>query len=797
MKSNNIFKSFAALVLGCALFVNSCQGTKEESENKKPVEPVFPAMVEDYNVVHGSTLTLNFEVNMDWTLTISDSNMRWFWIEDNSFKVDKISGKVATNGVPESVTVHIGVSDTEEFDNNRECTLTLTMGGKSQDVAKYMRPAKSRTIAVKVAKVENGAFVKDASGAYVYEETEAQTMTLLWSEEDADFRMPVEVNANFEWTVSAPEWLKFQEPDKTSGVVELVFTAMSVKEVSGKVAFMPKGSDSELKNIGVTAPSCGELDVYAVVLDENGEFLFTEDGGYLYSENPVDALSLVWMGSDFRMPVRIESKCNWTVELPQWLTIQYPEDVVDNTRGTICCTLLGNPKYYPLEDSTADMVFKFGEETLKSTAVTIPGVQDLFSYGIEMGLASWEFNAAAELMTTVGYQELDASAYITGTKDACVVAVEMKDGRRVTDNPDWLKISVDPYVTGEDVLQTRSVIVRPDKNEGENREAVVLFIDKAYKADDWFTADGNLTETAQKHAVTLLQHGLDMDYVTMIASESELASAGATFDVNTNPRLDTYFGSTKYKYDLTYSNIYARDNAYMSLAKPYASFKIFDAARKDKTSDTGFWLRFTGDEKKTTGVVDMYFGEGQTPPTEGKFEGYVVFYDTDLSVLAIIHCIYNPVVVVEEVVVEFTEESAQYAQMVGATLEKLVDGPVFEAYYDGMSTIYHLTYKMEAMQLKIRIPASIKKHDVNPVAYKSSFKVNNLVYDESFGPEDILGEVELDDQGAVEVYMNRPETVVPPEGLTLPENVYVANINFRNRADELVFILVCTLDLSE
>ena len=214
MKSNNIFKSFAALVLGCALLVNSCQGTKEESENKKPVEPVFPAMVEEYNVVHGSTLTLNFEVNMDWTLTISDSNMRWFWIEDNSFKVDKISGKVATNGVPESVTVHIGVSDTEEFDNNRECTLTLTMGGKSQDVAKYMRPAKSRTIAVKVAKVENGAFVKDASGAYVYEETEAQTMTLLWSEEDADFRMPVEVNANFEWTVSAPEWLKFQEPDK-------------------------------------------------------------------------------------------------------------------------------------------------------------------------------------------------------------------------------------------------------------------------------------------------------------------------------------------------------------------------------------------------------------------------------------------------------------------------------------------------------------------------------------------------------------------------------------------------------
>ena len=193
----------------------------------------------------------------------------------------------------------------------------------------------------------------------------------------------------------------------------------------------------------------------------------------------------------------------------------------------------------------------------------------------------------------------------------------------------------------------------------------------------------------------------------------------------------------------------------------------------------------------------MYFGEGQTPPTDGKVEGYVVFYDTDSSVLAIIHCIYEPVVVVEEVLVEFTAEAAQYAQMTGATLEKLVEGPVFDAYYDGMSTIYHLTYKMEAMPLKIRIPASIKKHEVNPWSYKSFFKVNNVVYDEYFGPEDILGEVELDDQGAVEIYMNRPETVVTPDGIKLPENVYMANINFSNRAGELVFILVCTLDLSE
>ena len=774
----------------------SCQGTEEE-ENQKTIEPVFPALVEDYNVAPGSTLTLNFEVNMDWSLSLSDNNLRWFWIDDNSLKVDKISGKVASNGVSESVTVHIGVSETEEFDSSRDCRLTLTMGGKSQDIAKYMRPAKNRTIAVYASKVENGMLVKDAAGAYVYEETEVQAVTLIWSEDDADFRMPVKVNANFDWTITAPEWLKFQEPDNTAGVVEIVFTAMSVKEVSGKVAFMPKGAASELKGFNVTAPSCGDMDVFAAVLDENGEFMYDDAGEYLYSEQPVDALTLVWLGSDYRMPVKIVSKCNWTVNLPQWLTMQYPEDVVDNTGGTVFCTLFGNPKYYPLENTTADMVFSFGGETLETTSVTIPGVKDKFSYGIEMNLTSWEFNPDAELMTTVGYQPLDASALISGTKDACVVAVEMKEGKRVADNPDWLKITVDPYVEGEDVLQTRKVSVRPSKNEGEQREAVVLFIDKAYKADDWFAADGTLTEKAQKHAVNLLQHGLDMDYVTMIASESEMASAGVTFAVNTNPRLDGYFGSTKYKYDLTYSNIYARDKAYMSLAKPYASYKVFDAARKDKTNESGFWLKLNADENRTMGVIEMYFGEGQTPPTEGTTEGYVVFYDTDDSVLAIIHCVYNPVVVVEEVVVEFTEEGAQYAQMTGATLEKLTEGSIFDAYYDGMSTLYHLTYRKEGMPLKIKIPASIKKHDVSPWVYKSYFKVNNAVYDESFGPEEIQGEIVLDDQGAVEIYMNRPDTVVEPDGINLPENVYMANINFRDRADNIIFILICTLDLSE
>ena len=184
-------------------------------------------------------------------------------------------------------------------------------------------------------------------------------------------------------------------------------------------------------------------------------------------------------------------------------------------------------------------------------------------------------------------------------------------------------------------------------------------------------------------------------------------------------------------------------------------------------------------------------------PSETKTSGYVVFYAEDGSTLAIVECVFDPVVVVETVVVEFTEQSAQYAQMTGATLEHVTSGPIYDQFSEGMHTVYHLTYRMEGMPLKVKIPGSVKKHNVNPYSYRTFFKVNNLVYDEYFGPNDLLGEVETDDEGAVEIYMNRPDTQVQIGNIEMKENTYMSVINFVDKADGIVFVLVCTLDLSE
>ena len=77
------------LLAGLSLVLSSC---REEPE--VVIKPVFPALVENYNVAPGATVTLNFEANMDWTVSVPTSGLKWFWIEDNSIHRDKVSGKV-------------------------------------------------------------------------------------------------------------------------------------------------------------------------------------------------------------------------------------------------------------------------------------------------------------------------------------------------------------------------------------------------------------------------------------------------------------------------------------------------------------------------------------------------------------------------------------------------------------------------------------------------------------------------------------------------------------------------------
>ena len=78
---------------------------------------------------------------------------------------------------------------------------------------------------------------------------------------------------------------------------------------------------------------------------------------------------------------------------------------------------------------------------------------------------------------------------------------------------------------------------------------------------------------------------------------------------------------------------------------------------------------------------------------------------------------------------------------------------------------------------------------MNPWEYKNCFRINDEIYDESFGPNGLMGEIVLDEDSSVTVHMSMPE------GATA--TMIRGNINFLAGSGGTVFVLVCTLDLAE
>ena len=792
MKIRSILNCLAFSLVTCSVAVTSCK----EPEPEKVITPEFPALVEKYDLAPGSTVTLTFDVNMDWTLSVPTNTLKWFWIDDNSFQVDKVSGKVEA-GQKETVTVNIGVYEGDEFEN-LSCEVTLAMGGESKVIAKYMRPAKDRTIEVYTALFEEGSFTGNEEDGYSYSSEKASAASLVWSAEDKDFRMPLRVEANCNWDVELPEWLSTNVPSGSLvGLVDIILTGSSLDDKSGKIVFKVKdGADKGqvIKEIDVTLPSCREVSVKAVQVDENNEFIFSETGsGYLYTEESISDVSLIWTGSDFRLPMLVDSKCDWTLEGPDWLKTEIGEE----TAGVLEFNLQAIPSEYPLEDASAKVALVYEGEKIYEFNLTIPGCRDLAYHTIDMQLSELHFNYLGGLKTATGYIDVDATGSIFGARDMSVFAVEIVDGRFVnsSSDPEWLQIEVTGFDTadGADVMQERDINISVKNNDGVERKAYVFF----NNGNDWddrsilFNEAGDaVKDEFMQFAVPVVQYGKDMPYITMSSTEAKMQSAGVVFSEVTGSKKKRYqnsFGQTDHVYSLTYNNVYARDEAFMFFAVPYADYKIFDA---DRTTEIGkdndsFWLSLTElSETLSYGVLEMYKNIEEIPSAPST--GFVVFYDAEGKPLAIIEAIYDSSIVIEsDVKIELIGESAMYAEMLGTTLVEVTaesDKDLYDIYKEYMAPIYHLTYRMTGMPFRISIPANAVMYTPNPYAKRNQFVINGLDYDETVGKFDLL-------EGGVDVYM------FPPEDSD--SDWERGNILFYDSDNIVVLVLVCTLDLTE
>lgn len=642
MKKNNISGFFAALVMGSALFAASCEKPSEET----PV-PEFPQLIEK-TVAPGESVTIPVQANLDWEISVPENGLQWFWIQDGAFQLYRLSGKAG------EAEVVIGVSATEEFDNDRVCEVTMTMGGESKVIARLVRPSKEK-----------------------------------------------------------------------------------------------------------------HLTVYAAVVVD-GEVQFNETGDSLYETEEAESLDMIWTGSEFRLPIKVESNYNWSIKTPEWARVDVPSDGV----GEKNLIVYGVPSAYPLDAASGKLQFMSGEKVVKEYTVNIPGCKDIFSYKMDMSITELEFNYQGQIKVATGFIDGPATGYVSGADGIRVIALSRNESGFSDDAPSWLEVNVAEYdrTEGADVLQQRNLTVSVALNEGDNRHAALLFLPPTLTvaASDLF--DGTeIKEEYKQYSVPVTQLSSDQEFISMLANPSDMAAGGATFAVSENEDLYNRFGQTRYAYELVYTNQYARDNARMIFTSAVTSYKVFD--------ENGF-LSMTLDEDMKGGVVDMVSETAQT--------GHVVLYGTEGNVLAVIECRFDPEEIIGEVAdVAFIGESVMYAPMVGATLEDVSEDPSFSQYREGQALVYHLRYTMPAMPMTISIPSSIKKHTVNPYTFRHNIRVNDLKYDEDF-VNGVLGGVALVD-GGVTIYMEMPEG----------RDYLRGNIIFSNSADETILVLVCTLDLRE
>ena len=614
-------RNYIALFMCAALMAVSCQ------EKDGPVtkdDPTFPQLIENYNVQAGSTLTVTFTPNYDWKISIPTELRQWFWIKDGSFVASELSGKASS----EPVEVKIGVSETQEFDKNFSCDVTLTMDGRSEVIARFMLPAKERTLEV------------------TSEQMVSDVIALAWSAEDADFRALVQVTSNTEWNVETPEWLYVNVPETTTGVVDLVFTGESLVDATGTVVF--KAGDTVLKEIGFSVPSCADFALYNAKMSE-GEFEYGEEGEYAWTEEPVSKINMAWLGADFRMPIHIDSKCNWTVELPEWLTVELP----DITAGVVSTTLLGVPSKYPLNDTEGKVVFKFGDTVISEINVFMPGCQDIMSFIVSMSLTELEYNYIGEVNTSTGYISSLATATLNGVKGVRIFAIETTGGKVGAENPDWFTYEMTPWdnSTEAPVMQDRSFTFKVTENTGDARSAVLFVLPPSVTAaaGELFNADATVKSEYSKYALNVRQASMHYDdYITVnVNPAAEFAYSFEKAETQKAEQLTAAFGATDHVYTLSYESPYSRDEAFMTMTIPFLSYKVFSADDfvTDRSEEEGFWLSFmtagetdnNGVESYNYGVVDMYNNEMPLPaePTVG----YVVFYGSNDKVLAIVECI--------------------------------------------------------------------------------------------------------------------------------------------------------------
>ena len=248
-------------------------------------DPVFPDLVEK-TVAAGETVELSFNANQAWTVSIPAAEAgAYFRLTDGSTQSFAVKGEAGDHTV--SVVV-IGKPDFE----NHGLTVSMTMGDRTEVIAKITLPANERYLSVSgaVFNEDKTDFSAGEDGSYEYEQIAADSeIELIWpasiSLADNPYRNYMLVDSSVEWAVSEKtDWINLSPASGSAGqtVVEISCNLSDLSLEEGKDltgSFTVSGEGVSHTILTVRAASAYGLSKF-VGIPEDKVLAFDADGIY-------------------------------------------------------------------------------------------------------------------------------------------------------------------------------------------------------------------------------------------------------------------------------------------------------------------------------------------------------------------------------------------------------------------------------------------------------------------------------------------------------------------------------------
>lgn len=359
---NTILHWTSVLLASAALMLSGCTSSDEEAP--EVTTPVFPELA-SLTIPAGETFCeVTFTPNMDWTVSIPTDaeTSRWFKLSDGVMESTSISGRASS----EPVTVQVTTIDQESFDLSPVCEVSLTMGGQTKIIAQITRGTAAREFELYLSKysTDDDDFIMpyefDETPLAKYDGTEAPTTA---PEGAAELKWPVRIgepmqvvkgSSNFNWLVSAPEWIEVSSPvaidgeaDSKQFFVTALFSKLTDAQLDGAVALLDI-YDSNIAD--VEAPGANAHNRYCFTLPALRDVIRSNDQGATFSFNGdgyyVDTNGTVLTDQDCTMDITSAKGLEFFVVAPSqygsgyeaygndWVTIT-PESSWDDSEGAI------------------------------------------------------------------------------------------------------------------------------------------------------------------------------------------------------------------------------------------------------------------------------------------------------------------------------------------------------------------------------------------------------------------------------------------------------------------------------